>query len=1098
MKRLITGTGALVLLAALLVGAPLALASWWGNPWPAGGWSEIRLLTSDTVVGAIVALGWFAWAQMTVCILIEAVSAIRHGADYLAGATAPRVRLAAPGQQELARLLVASVAALGIGATAVVTTGGAAIYSSTTTTAPAHAETNASIHPATAAPPGVRHSGPASMVTTTTNTTAWRLAETHLGDGTHWRQILDLNRGARLHDGTTFSAGTQTIPAGSTLRLPTGANQHVGRAEPTAATEAQKTAPYTVAPGDTLWDISEDKLGDPSRYPELYEASKDTLQPGGEHLTDPDLIKPGWRITIPGARTRQPHSDDYKNSSQAEKPTADTGPDPVPEAGRTSQTMPTEEPTLQGETTPPAPAETAPDAVNSPKADGHDEEEITDQDNLLTAPWALAGLTGAGVLLASGLLLGLRQRRRAQFRNRHPGRTIAAGGPELAPAEKTITASGALGEAALEYLDSALRRLAGAAHANRSVMPAVAAVEIDITRNDTGRLTLHLSEPGDLPDPWQPTPDRLHWHISTSLPVDDLGPISAEADPPYPLLVTIGQADTGELWLLNCEDLGILTLAGDLGRCRDFARHLVAQLAVNPWSEAVTVDCVGIAAEAQPLGTAIRYHTAPADAADAVDDTLAAAVAMIDRATGHDTDVATARTGQADDDLWPSRLLILDTESAESEHLGALLELVDTHVGHSATAIVLIGHQPHTPGTSLQVTAEGRVVLEQAGLDLVAVGLTTEETHGIGLIYAQSEVADDIPVPVDRTASDGPETYADQAGALRHEHTLPRDAPECHLAEPTTSLLDGDNEEYLTKAAVVPEDLDALAPKVPASIRSQVENSDPALDRDVADWFDENSPRAKISLLGPVLVRTRGKPLAKNRPFYTELAAYLWLHPNGVTRDQVVTAFGTAPDSVRKRMNPLRDWLGTNPLTGDLYLPRADRTASALANGINVYQLDKKILVDWDLFKRLRERGEARGGNEGRADLDKALELVTGRPLDRTREQGWAWLADEQRHDHYMALGIADVALTLTTQFLKDGETGRARTATEIAMLAAPDEEATRLCLVQIENADGNLAEAQRILRDDICNRSDDADAPPELSDRTKRVISDHDEWLAG
>jgi hypothetical protein len=56
---------------------------------------------------------------------------------------------------------------------------------------------------------------------------------------------------------------------------------------------------YQVQRRDTLWDIAERHLGDPFRWVEIYEVSKDIPQPDGRTLTDPDLIYPGWQLRLP-------------------------------------------------------------------------------------------------------------------------------------------------------------------------------------------------------------------------------------------------------------------------------------------------------------------------------------------------------------------------------------------------------------------------------------------------------------------------------------------------------------------------------------------------------------------------------------------------------------------------------------------------------------------------------------------------------------------------------------------------------------------------------------------------------------------------------
>ena len=59
----------------------------------------------------------------------------------------------------------------------------------------------------------------------------------------------------------------------------------------------------TVHRGDTLSGIALNEFGDPSRYPEIFEASLATTQPGGAHLSDPNVIDVGWSLTIPEATT---------------------------------------------------------------------------------------------------------------------------------------------------------------------------------------------------------------------------------------------------------------------------------------------------------------------------------------------------------------------------------------------------------------------------------------------------------------------------------------------------------------------------------------------------------------------------------------------------------------------------------------------------------------------------------------------------------------------------------------------------------------------------------------------------------------------------
>jgi hypothetical protein len=329
------------------------------------------------------------------------------------------------------------------------------------------------------------------------------------------------------------------------------------------------------------------------------------------------------------------------------------------------------------------------------------------------------------------------------------------------------------------------------------------------------------------------------------------------------------------------------------------------------------------------------------------------------------------------------------------------------------------------------------------------------------------------------------------------EHTLPRDelVNADEQAEPAcTSILDLRDQNYLEAAATTREDLERLAPAVPDETRARIQDIDPDLEADLEAWFSERCDLPRLTLLGPVRAWTRGVALTKRKPYYTELLTYLVTRPHGVTPDELAEAFSLTTARVRNDVKIVRDWLGVNPRTGRKHLPDAREAPAAKARGVGVYQVEG-VLTDIDLFRRLRLRGEARGPG-GMSDLRRALTLVEGRPFEQLRPGGWSWLLEGDRLDHHMLCAIVDVAHLVATHSLTTGDHPTARAAAELGSLVAPYEEIPRLDLAAVAAAEGHIAEAERIARDDICGRTEEPGRPPdELPDRTQRILEQH-AWL--
>jgi nucleoid-associated protein YgaU len=1066
MTRWGKAAAAAAVLVALLAGLPYALLTYVGNPWPEGGLTWTGTMSDGAIAGLLAVVLWLVWALFALCVAGEILAGLRELSNTGGAVRVPAFGV--PGLSGLAAWAVNGVLAVAV-ATPVL---GAMPAAAAPTDAPARTAT-APIVPAHAvtheADPAAdpqrtdsqhterRHSERPDYRTVVVGhlDNLYTIARTHLGDGERWPEIAQLNRGRSMNDGGVFT-DPEVIEEGWELRIPAETAESAGSG-----------AVYVVERGESLSRIALQELGDANRWPELYEANRDVVG------SDPNLIYPGQRLDLPGARpgghanlhtpsvTPAPNlGQGHRDQEGADRERADRPP-----------RLKTPDAPARGPGSPAVPA--VPEA-SAPAVEGFSSTQAapaTEQDEHGFS--ALRALLASAGCLSFGALSLVAANRRRQLRRRRPGRMIAATPADLVAIERAVAENGVQAQDDVEFLDRALRHVAASCRAGAAPLPQLGAAVLG-----ADELTLLFTHPavGEAPTGWTATDDARAWTLPRrTILEDDL----LRQPAPYPALVTIGEDEGGRTWLLDLETLGVFGIAGPRDQVCDLTRFLIAELAVNAWSEGTEVLLAGgFGAETVRLNPG-RVRQVDREAA------LRRATALARDATESEANLDTdllglRREGELLDSTGP--LVVVVSGRAEGE-------LVEAIEQRDRSRVVVMHEEDADP--AIELTGDQMAFLPRWGIRVKAFTLPETDAEAMAALVASTRNLADAPMPA-AVDEDGPlGRYATADGSLREEFTEPR-----HRAgHDASSLLPEPDEVYLGTAATTPEDLAALAPSVPQITRAELEAVDPTLDQDVADWLDPASIRPKVHLLGPVDVTAAGgtREGIANLAGTIELIVYLACQERGVTGERAADACGwKRVKTVQNRAIDARRLLGTRP-DGTDWLPDAGKTESA-KRGVPTYEIDKGtngVIVDADLLVRLKVRAQKRG-EDGIEDLSTALSLVAGEPFDDLRRGGYGWLFTGQRHDQILVAAIHDAAHVLATRAMAEGRTDLVRQACDAARKANPHSDVAWLDLAAAAEADTGRASAEELVREQVLDRVDE-DLPP----RTEAVI-DRRGWLTG
>lgn len=850
-------------------------------------------------------------------------------------------------------------------------------------------------------------------------------------------------------------ATTSTLSSASHSAAATSTTTQRSSSTSTVQDES-KTSVHTVAAGDTLWGIADEELGDGAKYDELLDASASITQPGGQHLSDPDLIQPGWTINVPAQASASndsapdrdqpaPKSQTSADSDSTAAPEATTPPatsTPAPDKGQAddAQGAPLSSATSPQASSPPQASREAgstPTTSSPPKTTSTPRPTTASAESEDSDLGGYLVMGGISTLLLAGLMVLFDRKRGRQTQRRGAGRRVALPTGSAAVTEARIRTHA--DPVTADELNRAARTLAAYYASQEQPLPALRAARLT-----PGVLELYLvDDHADLPEPFiRDEADPAVWLLERD-DLEDSILTTEDADQfpaPWPALVTLGQDEDGGALLVNLEELGSLGLHGPHPLDREVLSALVVELLTGAWTDDSRVTLCGVMPDlVDALGSdRISYS-------DDLDRVLTGLEysAKVHRGVLTTSDIDgsdQARIIDAAEGDWTPQVLILggDITPKQATRLKKLvatrprvavasITTSDDQVGQWSLSVAYTEHSTTAVLTGDAITLEltpQRIPTAQYQ-DLLEIARTAHEPDVDGPAWTTGITPSD-PIDIDDVpAPDDPSSIV--LNDLVDADTVP------DLTDPSTDATDPAqdgqeaDDEPLAPAATTHTDSDQLD--------DNADQRDSGLDSDTAELDaeeeEEETPNAdvhvlpgpdqpRVRLLGPIDIIGAAGPRPSAPVRCTEVVAYLALHPGGNSTDFTAAIFpGERAKSVGGKRNQYmrnsRAWLGTNS-AGQPWVGMVPEIG---------YALDPSTEVDWWRFQRLI--GDAIG-TSSTDNLTAALRLVDGQPMSFPDEHRYNWANADKTE---IIAAVVDVAHELATRAITNGDP---RTATWAAL----------------------------------------------------------------